>query len=281
MTLGQINHETEFILESAGADIPPVLDDAAGKNVVLVDHSEYSQSAEGLKDANVLMIIDHHGDGSVTTGHQLIYDSRPLGSTATITWIRAMNYGVELDQKSCLLLLGAVLSDTSNFKSEKTTEADREVARVLAQKAGIDDTDAFYQKMYAASLSYAGMTDEEILMSDLKKYETEGTAYVIGVVNCYSKEEAPAMAERMKAVMPEVLSSTGAEFGYAQISIFHDDISVCYIVPSDEKAVEVLETAFGDEGEWQGISYVVEPGFSRRSVFVPRLTEALSLHPQE
>ena len=118
-------------------------------------------------------------------------------------------------------------------------------------------------------------------MSDLKKYETEGTAYVIGVVNCYSKEEAPAMAERMKAVMPEVLSSTGAELGYAQISIFHDDISVCYIVPSDEKAVEVLETAFGDEGEWQGISYVVEPGFSRRSVFVPRLTEALSLHPQE
>jgi len=281
VTLGQINHETEFILESAGADIPPILDDAAGKNVVLVDHSEYSQSAEGLKDANVLMIIDHHGDGSVTTGHQLIYDSRPLGSTATITWIRAMNYGVELDQQSCLLLLGAVLSDTSNFKSEKTTEADREVARVLAQKAGIDDTDAFYQKMYAASLSYAGMTDEEILMSDLKKYETEGTAYVIGVVNCYSKEEAPAMAERMKAVMPEVLSSTGAEFGYAQISIFHDDISVCYIVPSDEKAVEVLETAFGDEGEWQGISYVVEPGFSRRSVFVPRLTEALSLHPQE
>ena len=117
VTLGQINHETEFILESAGADIPPVLDDAAGKNVVLVDHSEYSQSAEGLKDANVLMIIDHHGDGSVTTGHQLIYDARPLGSTATITWIRAMNYGVELDQQSCLLLLGAVLSDTSNFNN--------------------------------------------------------------------------------------------------------------------------------------------------------------------
>ena len=52
--------------------------------MILVDHSEYVQSAEGLKDANIISIIDHHGDGSVTTGNPIIYDARPIGATATI-----------------------------------------------------------------------------------------------------------------------------------------------------------------------------------------------------
>ena len=77
-----------------------MLDDASGCNMVLVDFSEYIHSAEGLQDANVITIIDHHGDGSVTTGNQIIYDERPLGSTATIIWIRYRNYGIEPDQNA-------------------------------------------------------------------------------------------------------------------------------------------------------------------------------------
>ena len=97
VVLGDINRESALILEKAGMAAPPLLDDASWKNMILVDHSEYSQSAEGLKDAHIISIIDHHGDGSVTTGGQLIYDARPLGYTATIIWIRYRNYGVEVD----------------------------------------------------------------------------------------------------------------------------------------------------------------------------------------
>ena len=279
--LGPINRETAYILNSAGVDIPPVLEDASGKNVVLVDHSDYSQSAEGLEDANIVMIIDHHRDGSVTTDGPLIYDARPLGSTATVAWIRSLNYGVELDQKTAFVLLGAVLSDTNNLKAGMTTEADREAVRILSGKAGIEDVNAFYQRLYRESISYEGMTDEEILLSDLRKYEDEGTPYIIGAVSCYDEEDARDLAERMKAVLPEVMASEGAELGYAQISIFHDDISITYIVPSDEKAAELLETAFGEEAVKEGISYVLRPGISRRQVLVPRLSEALSLHPKE
>ena len=81
------------MLKTGGIDIPQLLEDASGCNMVLVAHSEYAQSVKGLKDANVITIIDHHGDGSVTTGNQLIYDARPLGSTATIIWLRYRNYG--------------------------------------------------------------------------------------------------------------------------------------------------------------------------------------------
>ena len=248
--------------------------------MILVDHSDYSQSAEGLKGANVLMIIDHHGDGSVTTDNQLIYDARPMGAAATIAWIRSMNYGVELDQKISMVLLGAILSDTNNLKYSATT-ADREAVRCLAEKAGITDVDAFDREMYKASISYEGMTDKEILLSDMKKYEKDDKAFVIGVVQCFDEKEAVKMAGRMKAVMPGVISSEGVDFGYAQVCVFHDDIDINYIVPSDEVAEELLKKAFEGEGKWEGEAFVLDPGVSRRKVLVPRLIEALSLHPTE
>ena len=51
--------------------------------------------------------------------------------------------------------------------------------------------------------------------------------------------------------MTNVLSSvdilTGMDMSFAQIGIFHDGISVTYLVPSNEVAAQVLETAFGDD----------------------------------
>ena len=171
VVLGPINHETRYVLETGGVDVPMLLEDASGCNMVLVDHSDYTQSAEGLRDANVITIIDHHGDGSVTTGNQLIYDARPLGSTATIIWLRYRNYGVEVDQKTAWAMVGSILSDTKNLQSNTTTFADREALRELSELAGISDTDALYQEMFKASLSYDGMMDEEIFFSDYKEYD--------------------------------------------------------------------------------------------------------------
>ena len=281
VTLGPVNNETACILKSAGVEVPPILEDASGENVVLVDHAEISQSAEGLQDANILMIIDHHGSGTVTTGKPIIYDARPIGSTATIAWLRAINYGVDLDAVTSHVLLGGILSDTVNLKTDNTTEADRAAVRFLSVQAGITDVDAFYQEMYRAQLSYEGMTDKEILLSDMKEYETKETRYIIGIVNLYDVKEAPEMIKRMRAIMPDVLSETGAAFGYVKITIFHDNINVNYIVPSDDVAAELLDIGLGEQGTWEDGTLVLNHGISRKAVLVPAITEALALHPTE
>lgn len=113
--LGPVKNETKYILEQAEVEEPQVLEDASGLNVVLVDHDEYAQSAEGLKDAHIVSIIDHHGEGNIATSNQLVYDARPLGSTATIILIRYYNYGFEPTPQTAKLMLGALLSDTSNL----------------------------------------------------------------------------------------------------------------------------------------------------------------------
>ena len=281
VVLGDINNETRYILETGGLEIPMLLDDAAGCNMVLVDHSEYSQSAEGLRDANVITIIDHHGDGSVTTGNQLIYDARPLGSTATIIWIRYRNYGIEPDPKTAYAMAGSILSDTHNLQSDATTFADREALKALSLLAGISDTDALYQGMYQATMSYEGMTDEEIFFSDYKEYERGGKKFGIGCVNAYDEAGAGNLAERMANVFSSVDAPNGMDMSFAQITIFHDDISITYLVPSNEAAAEVLEAAFGDDAVYDGVSYRIEPGISRKKVLVPAITDILEAYPKE
>ncbi len=281
VVLGPVNHETEFILASAGLAPPKLLEDASGCTMILVDHSEYSQSAEGLQDARIISIIDHHGDGSVTTGNQLVYDARPFGSTATIIWMRYRNYGVVPDRQTALAMLGAVLSDTQNLRSGNTTFADREAVKALAAAADIRDISDFYREMFKASLSYAGMSDEEIFFSDYKEYESGGKKYAIGCINAYDEAAAEELAARMSVELPLVPPSTGVDMAFAQISIFHDDISITYLVPSDPAAAEVLRTAFPDTAVFDGTSYIITPGISRRQVLVPAITDVLAAHPHE
>ena len=281
VVLEEVNKETRYILDEAGIEVPPVLEDAAGKNMILVDHSDYEQSAEGLEDANIVGIIDHHGDGSVRTGNQLVYDARPFGSTATIIWLRYCNYGLEPDPSIAKLMLGAILSDTVNLQSENTTEADREAAKVLGRLADVRAQDDSFREMYKELISYEGMTDEEIFLNDYKEYESGGTDFGIACVNIYSREEAPDMEKRMAEQMPLMLEETGMDMAFAMISIFHDDISVSYLVPSDEAAAEVLETAFEGAAEFDGTAYVLEPGVSRRQVLVPAVSDVLEAHPKE
>jgi hypothetical protein len=89
------------------------------------------------------------------------------------------------------------------------------------------------------------------------------------------------MIERMSKVLPSAQASTGIDMLYVQISIFHDDISITYLVPSNVAAAEVLETAFGDDSVYDGISYRLEPGISRKQVLVPAITDILKSYPKE
>ena len=281
VVLGDINKETQYILEESGLPIPEHIEDVSGANVILVDHSEYEHSAEGLRDANIITIIDHHGDGAITTSNPLIYDARPIGATATIVWMRYLNYGIEPDASISKMLMGGILSDTINLKAKTTTTADREALKILASAAGVDDTDAFYANQYKASVSHEGETAEEIFNEDIKTYDANGHRYAIGVINVYTEEEAKEMADRMKAVMPDQLKSLGVEYAFAQVSVFHDDISISYLVPADDASGEVLKAAYGDTATFDGTSYVLNPGISRKAKLVPDIDKVLTSYPKE
>ena len=276
-----VNRETVYILGQANVQVPPVLEDASGKNLFLVDHSEYAQAAEGMEDAPMVGILDHHGVGTVMTGHQVVYEARPIGATATIIWLDYLNYGLEIDKTTAYLMLGAVLSDTDGLRGSTTTEADRQAIPALAKIAGVSDTDALYKAIHTEKLSYEGMSNEEIMFSDYKEYEASGVTFGIGLVNAIDEETAKDLAERMKEVLPECLEKSDVDLMYASVGIRENGEKIDRIVPADERSKQMIEDAFPDYDEYDGTSFVFRKGLGRKTLFVPGLTDYLSTHPHE
>ncbi len=239
-----VNRETAYILKEAGTEAPRMLDTAAGKDIFLVDHSEYAQALPGMEEAHIVGILDHHGVGTVTTGHQVVYEARPIGATATIVWLDYLNYGAELDRTSAFLLLGAVLSDTNGLTGTTTTEADRIAVEKLSAIAGVEDTGALYQALHREALSYEGMSGLDILFSYYKEYETNGVTYGIGLVNAIDEEAAKKLAEQMKEVLPLGYASKEADLIYASIGIRENGEKIDFIVPGTEMSERVLKEAF-------------------------------------
>ena len=279
---GAPNNESKYILKLAGAEVPPILEDASGANIFLVDHSEYLQATAGLPDANLVGIIDHHGIGSVSTGRQVLYDARPIGATATIIWLSYLNYGLDIDKQTATLLLGAVLSDTGNLTASTVTEADKKAVPALAKIAGIDDVDALYDILHRESLSYDGMTDLEILFLDYKEYEAGGVKFGIAILNSIDEPTSQELSTRMKAILPEGFKTRDVELMYASVGIRENGEKIDYIVPVNEHSDAVFKAAFPNYDDYDGTAYIFRtPGLGRKSLFVPGLTDYLLSHPTE
>lgn len=56
------------------------------KKIILVDHNEKSQAVDGVENAEILEIIDHHRLGSLETITPVFFRNQPLGCTATIIY---------------------------------------------------------------------------------------------------------------------------------------------------------------------------------------------------
>lgn len=277
-----VNNETKYILEQAGVETPEILDSAAGETIFLVDHSEYAQAAEDMVDAHIVGIMDHHGVGTVNTGHQIVYEARPIGATATIVWMDYMNYGFEIDRQTAYLLLGAVLSDTSNGTISTATDADRKAVSALAELAGVDDTEALYKEIHERAMSYDGMSDMEIMFSDYKEFEASGVKYGIGLINSTKEETSRKLAERMKNIADEAMASKDVDYMFACAGIREGDIKVDYIIPMSEESKQLMEEAFPNYDEYDGTSFIFRNGgLGRKTKFVPGLNDFFAAHPHE
>lgn len=273
---GPLNRESAYILDAAGVAAPSRLDDARGKNVVLVDHDEYSQAVDGMQGAHVVAVADHHNDGSVYTQGPLVYDARPFGSTATIVWEKYLSLGVALDASIATVLLGGVLSDTKGLTSGTTTPADLLACDELSRLAGIDDVTSWYQSLYQARISHEGMSDEEILALDYKEYEEAGTTFGVSSIEVYDEDEAIALARRMAAHLAAAKETSRMDFALASIFASRDGASFTYVVPDGVATQAVVQKAFGAEATFDGTSFVLRPHASRKQVLVPRLRAALA-----
>lgn len=264
--------EPRYVLQEAGLVAPAILSDATGLNMIMVDHSEFAQSPDGMSAANILHVIDHHGTGSVTTAHPLFYYALPIGSTCSIVASIYEELGEKPTATEARLMLSGLLSDTDSLTSATTTDTDRRLFGWLLAQSDISDIGSYYAAMRKARTSFDGMTDEDILLSDFKEYEIEGVK--VGIGSVFASEEIPVgeLCRRMRGVMDAVREQRSLDMLFLMLGDRQADVT--HIPFCGTGAKEVAECGFHATSTVDDC-IVTTYISSRKAQFVPAITEGI------
>lgn len=151
------------------------------KKVILVDHNEPSQSADGLNEADILEIVDHHNIGKISTLLPINFRNMSVGSVNTIIYTLYKENNIEIPSDIAGLMLSGIISDTLLLASPTTTELDRTVAKDLANIAEVD-LYKYGKELLKSGVSNDGLTINEIVYKDFKSYVTGEVKFGIGQV---------------------------------------------------------------------------------------------------
>lgn len=171
------------------------------KKVVLVDHSEISQSVEGLDEAEILEIIDHHRLADVETPNPIYVRNEPVGATTTIIASMYQERGIMPGRKLAGLMAAAILSDTVVFQSPTCTERDKIMAERMARIAGIS-LDELGKDIFSVAIS-PDLSGEELLHNDYKVYEIAGHSLAVGQITGIDSGSVLSRKEELLEIMEQ------------------------------------------------------------------------------
>lgn len=265
--LGNINKETEYVLNYLGIEAPELIEGVEdGANVILVDHNNPKESIENLDNVNVLKVVDHHAV-VLTTGYPLYYRAEPVGCTETVLYKLYRENNVEVDKTIATLMVSAIISDTLLLKSPTTTAEDIRAVEELAGIAGIDPQ-SYGLEMLKAGTDLSSFSIEEILSLDAKEIDIKGVKVLINQVNTASIPDVMLKKAELEAGINKVIAEKGLDLFVLLITD---------IVNSNSQTISIGERADLVEKSY-GVTLVentalLEGVVSRKKQVIPVLTE--------
>ncbi len=238
------------------------------KRIILVDHNERNQSVNGIDEAEILEIIDHHRVADVTTGRPIYFRNETVGSTSTIIANIFFENGIHTSKSIAGILCAAIISDTLKFKSPTCTYVDKMTAEKLATIADID-IDEFATKMFTAGTSLKGKTPEEIFYQDFKEFKIGKFRIGISQVNTMDSENMDEIKQELLNYMNHQCSHKNFDL---MIILLTDIIKQGSEVLFTGESKELITKAFNVTSK---ASSVYLPGvISRKKQVVPPLSIA-------
>ncbi len=264
----KLNPESKLVLEKFGLSQPELLNDAAGKDLALVDFSDIAQAPANIKDANVVAIVDHHKIGDITTNSPIFFYAKPVGCACTVLNEMYKNSKIDLPKNIAGAMLCAILSDTVNFKSPTCTDEDRAAVEDLKVTSGISDTDGVFMEMFKAKSSIAGVPIKDLIFRDYKDFDMGGKK--IGI--CQLELATLDQVASIRAELIQGLEAVKAEGRHSLIMMLTDVVKEGsdLLVLSDEPAI--IEKAFN--GKISDKSMWIDGMMSRKKQTIPPLLRA-------
>ena len=265
--LGNINKETEYVLNYLGIEAPELIEKVEdGANVILVDHNSPAESVENLENANILKVVDHHKI-ALNTSYPLFYRAEAVGCTETVMYKLYKENGIEIDEKIAGLMLSAIISDTLLLKSPTTTDEDRKAVEELAKISGLDP-EVYGLDMLKAGTDLSSFTIDEILHLDAKQIDFKEVRAMVDQVNTASIEEVMKMQADLEARMNEIIAEENLDLFMLLIT---DIVNSNSQVIALGKNATLVEKAYGVKLE--NNTALLKGVVSRKKQVVPIMTE--------
>lgn len=244
--------------------------DLETKEVILVDHNERSQAVEGIEEATLVEVIDHHRLGDLETLEPILVRNEPVGSTATIIAELYFEYQVELTVKIAGVLLAAILSDTVIFRSPTCTSTDEKVAAELAEIIGVN-IEEFGKKLFKAGSVLNKLSTKELILNDFKEYRFNEVKIGVGQIEIMDledfKDEKEEILDGLRKLKIE------HDFGHVFLMVT-DILAEGSLLLFEETAKSLVKRSFSGEERKNGI-YL--PGvMSRKKQIIPILSKTLT-----
>ena len=210
------------------------------QRVILVDHNNLEQSVDGIDEAIILEVIDHHNLGAMGTPVPINFLAKPVGCTASIIYDEFLEEKVTIPKNIAGLMLSAILSDTLLFTSPTTTDKDIETAKKLANIAKVD-AEKYGLEMLTNASSIKGMSINELIRNDFKSYNVGNKKLGIGIIMTMDFATIEANMEEIIAKLNEMV-----ELNYDYTVLFITDIikNGSYVICND-KSSNMIKDAFG------------------------------------
>lgn len=268
--LGDVSDETQFALDYFKVQAPALLETPLkGKDVILVDHNEFQQSADDITDATITMVVDHHRISNFETAAPLYYRAEPVGCTTTILKKMYEENGIEIKPEIAGLMISAIISDTLLFKSPTCTEQDKQACEALAKIANVD-LNEYGLEMLKAGASVKGKSPEFLLNMDAKSFNMGDKVVRIAQVNTVDVNEVLEIQEDVENEINAIIAKEQYDlFVFVITDILNSDSTAIAL----GKEQQVVTKAFNTE--LNGNVAVLPGVVSRKKQVVPPIDELL------
>ena len=225
--LGELNKETQFVLDYFDVKTPELLVELTdGNEVALVDHNEFGQSALGIEKATIRMVVDHHRVADFKCAEPLTFRAEPVGCTATILYKLYLENEMIIDKTIAGLMASAIVSDSLLFKSPTCTEIDERVCRQLAEMAGLD-IERYGMEMLKAGTDLSDYDAAGLLGIDAKMFDMNGTKVEIAQINTVDIDELMKRKDELMSEMERLVAKKELDlFLVALTDIVHSNSQV-------------------------------------------------------
>ena len=241
------------------------------ERVILVDHNERGQAVEGIEEAKILEIIDHHRLGGIQTSEPIFTRQEPVGCTATIVANMHWHRDVDIPPSIAGLLLSAILSDTVLFKSPTCTPYDKKTAERLAEIAGVDIME-YGMAMLKAGSGIGNMSPLEITKNDMKEFQIGDYRIIVSQISVMDTKEVMDIEAEIVKSMADVCKKEGYDMSLVMVT---DIIAEGTYLLYTGSPKTLIGEAFHKDASG---THIYLPGvMSRKKQIIPPLSEAVKL----